>query len=40
VLRRRLTAFCSWAPVQKWMAPSSHTATSGVTCGGHRPGRS
>jgi hypothetical protein len=26
-------AFCSVPPVEKWMAPSSHTATSGVTWG-------
>jgi hypothetical protein len=30
---RRLTAFCSAGPVQKWRASSCHTATSGVTCG-------
>src|SRR5215467_6400090 len=29
----RLMAFCSVPPVEKWMAPSSHTATSGVTWG-------
>src|SRR5262249_14133441 len=32
-LRLRFTAFCSVAPVQKWIAPSSQTATSGVTGG-------
>src|SRR6266699_6447665 len=30
---RRFTAFCSVSAVQKWRAPSSHTATSGVTWG-------
>src|ERR1019366_1830237 len=32
-LERMLRAFCSSAPVTKWTAPSSHTATSGVTWG-------
>src|SRR5690606_38886541 len=32
-LAARFRAFCSSGPVQKWTAPSSHTATSGVTCG-------
>src|SRR5690606_11878667 len=32
-LAARFRAFCSCGPVQKWTAPSSHTATSGVTCG-------
>src|SRR5207237_9780496 len=29
----RLSPFCSSAPVQKWSAPSCHTAGRGVTCG-------
>src|SRR5438067_7737554 len=32
-LARKLTVFCSSAPVEKWRAPSSHTATSGLMCG-------
>lgn len=32
-LRRMFRSFCSPSPVQKYSAPSSQTATSGVTCG-------
>ena len=32
-VRSQVHGFCSSAPVAKWIASSSHTAMSGVTCG-------